>query len=105
MSDDLFTRLYTESCSIAVEDPSQVYAILSKLEYARQTPEEDGPLPALMRAEAAFRSKLSLLPQHAVSRCRQQELRDAFIKMIFTETKFEVMKLDFQARSTVVSLG
>jgi hypothetical protein len=39
---------------------------------------------------------LSLLPQHAVSRCRQQELRDAFIKMIFTETKFEVMKLDFQ---------
>jgi hypothetical protein len=100
MSDDLFTRLYTESCSIAIEDPSQVYAILSKLEYVRQTPEEDGPLPALMRAEAAFRHRLSLLPQHAVSRCRPQELRDAFIKMVFSEEKFETMKLDFQQCAT-----
>jgi hypothetical protein len=100
MSDDLFTRLYTESCSITIEDPSQVYSILSKLEYVRQTPEEDGPLPALMRAEAAFRAKLSLLPQHAVSRCRHQELRDAFIKMVFTEAKFEMMKLDFQQCAT-----
>lgn len=100
MSDDLFNRLYTESCSITIEDPSQVYATLSKLEYIRKTPEEDGPLPALMRAEAAFRSKLSLLPQHAVSRCRPQELRDAFLKMVFTEARFDTMKLDFQQCSS-----
>jgi hypothetical protein len=100
MSDDLFNRLYTESCSITIEDPSQVYATLSKLEYIRKTPEEDGPLPALMRAEAAFRSKLALLPQHAVSRCRPQELRDAFIKMVFTEARFDTMKLDFQQCSS-----
>jgi hypothetical protein len=96
MPDDLFIRLYTESCSIAIEDPSQVYEIMSKLEYVRQTPEEDGPIPSLMRAEAAFRSRLSLLPQHAVIRCRPQELRDAFIRMIFTPAKFDTMKLDFQ---------
>ena len=96
MPDDLFIRLYTESCSIAIEDPSQVYEIMSKLEYVRQTPEEDGPIPSLMRAEAAFRARLSLLPQHAVIRCRPQELRDAFIRMIFTPAKFDTMKLDFQ---------
>jgi hypothetical protein len=100
MSDELFTRLYMEMCSIAIEDPSQVYAILSRLDYVRQTPEESSPLPALMRAEAAFRAKLSLLPQHAASRCRPQELRDAFIRMIFTEAKFDTMKLDFQQCTT-----
>lgn len=100
MPDDLFTRLYTESCSIDIEDPSQVYGILSRLEHVRQTPEEDGPLPALMRAEAAFRSKLSLLPQHAVTRCRPQELRDAFIKMVFTSANFDTIKLDFQQCQT-----
>jgi hypothetical protein len=100
MSDELFTRLYTESCSIDIEDPSQVYAILSSLEYVRQTPEEQSPMPALMRAEAAFRSKLCLLPQHAVTRCRPQELRDAFIRMVFTSANFETMKLDFQQCAT-----
>ncbi len=100
MPDDLFTRLYTESCSIDIEDPSQVYGILSRLEHVRQTPEEDGPLPALMRAEAAFRSKLSLLPQHAVTRCRPQELRDAFLKMVFTSANFDTIKLDFQQCQT-----
>lgn len=100
MSDELFTRLYTESCSIDIEDPSQVYAILSSLEHVRQTPEEQSPLPALMRAEAAFRSKLCLLPQHAVTRCRPQELRDAFIKMVFTSANFETMKVDFQQCAT-----
>ena len=100
LPDDVFTRLYTESCSLSIEDPSQVHAILSQLEYVRQTQDEDGPLPALMRAEAAFRAKLSLLPQHAVERCRPQELRDAFIKMFFTIPKFDTMKMDFQMCST-----
>jgi hypothetical protein len=100
LPDDVFTRLYTESCSLSIEDPSQVHAILSQLEYVRQTQDEDGPLPALMRAEAAFRAKLSLLPQHAVERCRPQELRDAFIKMFFTSPKFDTMKMDFQMCTT-----
>jgi hypothetical protein len=100
LPDDVFTRLYTESCSISIEDPSQVHTILSQLEYVRQTQDEDGPLPALMRAEATFRSKLSLLPQHAVERCRPQELRDAFIKMFFTTAKFDTMKMDFQNCAT-----
>jgi hypothetical protein len=100
LPDDVFTRLYTESCSISIEDPSQVHGILSQLEYVRQTQDEDGPLPALMRAEAAFRAKLSLLPQHAVERCRPQELRDAFIKMFFTIPKFDTMKMDFQTCGT-----
>jgi hypothetical protein len=100
LPDDVFTRLYTESCSNSIEDPSQVHAILSQLEYVRQTQDEDGPLPALMRAEATFRAKLSLLPQHAVERCRPQELRDAFIKMFFTVPKFDTMKMDFQTCST-----
>lgn len=100
LSDEAFTRLYTECCSSSIEDPSQVHAILSQLEFVRQTQDEDGPLPALMRAEATFRTKLYLLPRHALERCRAQELRDAFIKMFFTPAKFETAKMDFQSCAT-----
>ena len=100
LTDEAFTRLYTECCSSSIEDPSQVHSILSQLEFARQTQDEDGPLPALMRAEATFRTKLYLLPRHALERCRPQELRDAFIKMFFTSAKFDTAKMDFQSCTT-----
>jgi len=100
LSDEEFTRLYTECCSMSIEDPSQVVTILASLQFTRRLPEDSSPASSLMRAEAVFRSRLKLLPEHAVARCRPQELRDAFIKLVFTEARFATSKLDFQHCNT-----
>jgi len=96
LSDDDFTRLYTETCSVSVEDPSQVIHRLVGIQYVRQLPNEPSPMSSILRAEAAFRNALSLLPQHAVSQCHHMEIRDAFLKMVFSEQKWQYVKLDFQ---------
>jgi hypothetical protein len=83
LSDDVFEKLYVESCFPSVEFPSQVSEALESIAFLRQAPTELSPLPAMMRAAEAFRVELRLLPTHAVRLCTPENIMLSFFKLLF----------------------
>jgi hypothetical protein len=108
LSDDVFEKLYVESCCPSVEYASQVIAALEQTAFQRQQPSEASPLPAVMRAAEAFRVQLRLLPTHAVIQCTQDNVRDAFFTLLFgDDAKRKRMDFSFcgtweQARTALI---
>jgi hypothetical protein len=95
LSDDMFEKLYVESCFPSVEYPSQVIENLESCPFRRQAPDESSPLHAVIRAAEAFRVRLRLLPTSALNECTEEGIMIAFFRLLFGD-EAKRRRLDFQ---------